>query len=419
MGGYYIIFMSGLRASFAQDFYWGTSTSAYQIEGGGSNTDWWRFERAVGTPAVETCGVACDSWNRYEEDLDIAASLGLNAFRLSVEWARVEPHRGEIDVAVLEHYGRVLDACWARGLAPVVTFHHFTLPLWVADAGGFESPDIVNSIAHYARVVAEALGEKIAFACTINEPNIVAQMGYLYGFFPPAVTDWARFRAVNETLRLAHRAMVDALRAGPGSYPVGLALSMAQYVSVNGGEERLASLRREMEDEYLKVVQDDDFLGVQCYTRHDIGPEGMVWDFEGERTSMGYRYWPQCVEYTLHRAAQMTAIPLVVTENGIGTEDDTQRIRYLAEALEGLRRARRGGVDVRGYFQWSLLDNFEWTLGYGPKFGVVSVDRNTMTRSLKPSADWYARYVRHGPSPTANGEGSRRRPGPTLPELTD
>jgi beta-glucosidase len=375
-------------------FSWGTSTSAYQIEGGNTNADWWRYERAEGTRAVEVCGDACDSWNRYEEDLDILASLGLDAFRLSVEWARIEPQRGVFSEEALAHYRRVLEACHRRHITPVVTLHHFTLPLWVADEGGFESPEIVAWMANYARRVGESLGDLIGIACTINEPNIVAIMGYLTGNFPPQVTSWERFTNVNTTMRACHVAMRDALRATGGTYPIGLPLSMQEYEALPGCEERMHSFREEMEDKYLLSLRDDDYVGVQCYTKLFFGPDGVVTDPEGELTDMGYLYWPQCVEYTVRRAAQLAQIPIIITENGIGTVDDEQRIRYLGEALDGVRELLSDGVDVRGYFQWSLLDNFEWNYGYRAEFGIVSVDRTTFARTLKPSAQWFADATR-------------------------
>ena len=379
---------------FPSEFSWGTSTSAYQIEGGNDNADWWRYERAEGTHAVEVCGDACDSWHRYDEDLDILASLGLNSFRLSVEWARIEPEQGVFSEEALSHYRDVLIACHQRGITPVVTLHHFTLPLWVADAGGFEGSDIVTWMARYASKVGHALGDLIGVACTINEPNIVAIMGYLVGNFPPQVTSWDRFVAVNQTMRDCHVAMRDALRAGPGTFPIGLPLSMQEYEALPGSEERLESFRGEMEDKYLLSLRDDDYVGVQCYTKLILGPEGVVTDPEGEVTDMGYLFWPHCVEYTVRRAAELAKIPIIVTENGIGTADDEQRIRYLDEALKGVRRLLEDGLDVRGYFQWSLLDNFEWTYGYRPKFGIVEVDRTTFARTLKPSAQWFADATR-------------------------
>lgn len=385
--------MAQRNVQFPERFAWGTSTSAYQIEGGGTNTDWWRYERAEGTHCVEPCGDACDSWNRYDEDLDLIVDLGLNSFRLSVEWARIEPERGVISREALEHYRAVLDACHARSILPVVTLHHFTLPLWVADLGGFESPEIASLMGNYARVVGEALGDLFGIACTVNEPNIVAMMGYLIGAFPPAQSSLERFVEVNQALRACHVAMRDALRATPGDYPIGLTLSMHEYEALAGGEDLLNSMRHEMEDQYLRGVVDDDYLGVQCYTKFVIGPEGLIVTPDGELTAMGYLFWPQSVEYTLRRAASFVDIPLIMTENGIGTDDDEQRVRYLTGALQGLSNVISDGIDVRGYFQWSLLDNFEWTLGYRPKFGIVAVDRTTFARTPKPSARWFANAV--------------------------
>ena len=385
--------MTRREVRFPDRFSWGTSTSAYQIEGGGFNTDWWRYERTEGTHCVEPCGDACDSWNRYEEDLDLIVDLGLNSFRLSVEWARIEPERGIISREALDHYRRVLDACHVRAILPVVTLHHFTLPLWMSDLGGFESTEIASLMGNYAHVVGEAFGDLIGIACTVNEPNIVALMGYLIGVFPPAQSDWGRFVEVNKSLRACHVEMREALRATAGAYPIGLPLSMNEYEASPGGEDLMNAIRHQMEDEYLLAVGDDDYLGVQCYTKIVIGPEGLVTSPDGELTEMGYLFWPQSVEYTIRRAASFVDIPLIMTENGIGTDDDDQRVRYLTGALEGLGNVIRDGIDVRGYFQWSLLDNFEWAFGYRPKFGIVAVDRTTFARTPKPSARWFANAI--------------------------
>ncbi len=383
--------MSARDVPFPADFLWGTATSAYQIEGGNENCDWWRFEHQAGSPVAERCGRACDSWERWEEDLDLLVELSIPAYRFSLEWSRIEPEEGRVDEAALAHYRAVLEGCHRRDITPVVTLHHFTLPLWVADEGGVEGPRFVELAARYAALVAERLGDLISVACTINEPNIVAMMGYLLAFFPPQVSDWERFSAVNATLRDAHRQMAAALRAGPGSYPIGLALSMQDWEALPGGEEEMARLRAEMEDRYLEDLSEDDFVGIQCYTKFVIGPHGLDLSTPGERTSMGYLFWPTCVEATVRRAAALSGRPVVVTENGIGTDDDEQRIRYLDEALVSLRRVMDEGVDVRGYFQWSLLDNFEWTLGYRPRFGIVAVDRESLARTPKASAAWFAR----------------------------
>jgi beta-glucosidase len=388
--------MATKNVSFPPAFMWGTAASAYQVEGGGTNTDWWRFEHAQGSTTAEPCGDACDSWHRYEEDLDLVATLGLNAYRFSIEWARIEPEQGKFSPEALAHYREMIESCRRRSILAVVTLHHFTLPLWVADAGGFENPDIATWMGAYAKVVGETIGDCIDLACTINEPNAAALLGYLMAQFPPALEDWDRFVNVNRAMRACHASMSAALRAGPGNYPIGFTLSMQEWEAQEGGEYLVTMVRGEMEDEYLRSTHDDDFLGVQCYTKIQLGPEGPV-PPSGEVTEMGYLFWPQCVEYTLRRAALTTSTPLVVSENGIGTNDDRQRIRYLTEALRGLRNVRENGIDVRGYFQWSLLDNFEWAHGYGPKFGIVAVDRVTFKRTAKPSAQWYGEAVRYFP----------------------
>jgi beta-glucosidase len=325
----------------------------------------------------------------------LVASLGLNSFRFSVEWARVEPASGEFSVVALDHYRRVIEACQQRDIVPIVTMHHFTLPQWVADAGAFEAPEIANWMGHYAERVGAAMGEGIGIACTINEPNIVAMAGYLFGYFPPQQRGWDRFQRVNETMRECHGVIRDALRSGPGKYPVGLCLSMTEYDAVDGGESRRDSWLREMEDLYLEAVRGDDFLGVQCYSKTTMGPNGQLSPPEGaDVTDMGYLFWPQVVEHTVRRAAAVARVPLIVTENGIATTNDERRIAYIDEALRGLHRTITDGIDVRGYCQWSLLDNFEWVLGYSQKFGIVDVDRTTFERTPKPSAHWFGEVAR-------------------------
>jgi beta-glucosidase len=221
-------------------------------------------------------------------------------------------------------------------------------------------------------------------------------MGYGYGIFPPGVADWDRRRTVDDAFCRAHRLAVEALRAGPGDFPVGLTLSMNDYQATPGGEARLEELRHQSEDVYLAAAAGDDFVGVQTYSRARVGPEGMLGPEPGVPvTQMGYEFWPQALEATIRRAWAFTGgIPVVVTENGIGTADDAQRRAFVADALAGVRRCLDDGIDVRGYVYWSLLDNFEWVLGYGPTFGLVAVDRQDFTRRPKPSAEWLGSVAR-------------------------
>ena len=382
--------------SFPDGFLWGTATAAHQVEGGNVHNDWWAFEHDPDSAATESSGDACDSWHRWPEDLDLLRSLGFGAYRFSIEWSRIEPEEDEWSTAALDHYRAMCDGCHERGLVPMVTFHHFTTPRWLARRGGWEAADAPERFARLCERAAARLGDLIGYGCTINEPNIVAMMGYGYGIFPPGVSDWDRRRKVDDAFCRAHRLAVEALRAGPGSFPVGLTLSMNDYQAVSGGEPRLEELRHQSEDVYLAATTGDDFVGVQTYSRARVGPEGMLGPEPGVPvTQMGYEFWPQALEGTIRRAWEFTGgIPVVVTENGIGTGDDDQRRAFVTEALAGVRRCLDDGIDVRGYVYWSLLDNFEWVLGYGPTFGLVAVDRQDFTRRPKPSAEWLGTVAR-------------------------
>jgi beta-glucosidase len=271
-----------------------------------------------------------------------------------------------------------------------VTFHHFTTPRWVAHLGGWEEPDTAGRFARYVERTTAALGDLMGWACTFNEPNVVATMGYLAGVFPPGRRDPLLRRAVNDVIVDAHHRAVEAVRSGPGDAPVGLTLAMTDWQPVDGGEERVNRIRKNYEDVYLEAARQDDFIGVQTYSRSRVNPDGVMPPEDGvELTQMNYEFWPEALEATIRRAWDMTdGIPIFVTENGIGTADDTRRIEYITRALAGVRRCLDDGIDIRGYTCWSALDNFEWALGYMPTFGLIAVDRDTQVRTPKPSAKW-------------------------------
>jgi beta-glucosidase len=383
---------------FPEGFLFGTATAAHQVEGGNTNNDWWVFEHDSSSGCVESSGDACDSFHRWREDVALVADLGLKAYRFSVEWSRIEPSEGEWSIAMLDHYRRICAACVGRGIQPVVTLHHFTTPIWLSKRGGWESRDAPERFARFvARVVAH-LGDLIGMACTINEPNIVSVMGYTLGEFPPGLkNELGRHRAVNEAMIRAHHLGVEALNSGPGDFPVGMTLAMSELVAEEGGEKMRDAARELMEDVFLRELRDDDFVGVQCYTRTRFGPRGTLGPEPGVApTQMGYEYWPQVVEHTLRRAADVTGIPVVVTENGVATEDDKERVAYMRDALSGLHRCIEDQIDVRGYFAWSLMDNFEWNLGYRPKFGLCALDRETFERRPKPSAFFFGEVSKRG-----------------------
>jgi beta-glucosidase len=382
---------------FPDGFVWGTATAAHQIEGGNWNNDWWMWEHAPDSPCAEPSGDACDSWNRWLDDVELVAGMGLGTYRFSIEWSRIEPEPGEWSTATITRYRDICQALLDRGIEPTVTFHHFTTPRWVVAGGGWESTGTAAHFARFCSRAASELGDVIRRACTLNEPNVVATMGWLMGVFPPGERDVEVRRQVNAVLVEAHRQAVDAIRGAVPGVPVGLTLAMTDYQPVADGDDRVARYRRNMEDVFLDATGGDDFLGVQTYTRQRVGPDGMLPAEEGVPVvQMGYEYWPDALEATLRYAWARTGgrVPLLVTENGIGTDDDTQRIAYVRTALEGVQRCLADGIDVGGYLYWSLLDNFEWVLGYRPTFGLVAVDRRTFARIPKPSSRWFAQVAR-------------------------
>jgi beta-glucosidase len=382
---------------FPNGFIWGAATAAHQVEGGNVNSDWWEWEHTAGSGCSEPSGDACGSYERWPEDVGIVADLGLTSYRFSIEWSRVEPAEGEWSRAALDHYRRLCEGCWERGVVPTVTLHHFTLPLWLARRGGWEAVDAADSFGRYCERVAAHLGEVVGRACTINEPNIVAICGYQFGVFPPGRRgDTVAVARVSEALIAAHRRAVEALHSGPGAYPVGMTLAVPVLELAPGGEAQLAAAR-ESESAYLAAADGDDFIGVQCYTRLRVGPHGPVAPPPGTRlTDVGWEYWPQAAGAAVRQVARATHAPILVTENGVATHDDAERIEYTAEALRGLHGCLQDGIDVRGYFHWSLLDNFEWAEGYRPRFGLVAVDRVSFERRLKPSAVWFGEVARTG-----------------------
>lgn len=389
-------------------FLWGTATAAHQIEGNNVNSDFWLAENTRPTLFREPSGDACDSYHRYDEDAALAAKLGFNAHRFGIEWARIEPEPGQFSNAELDHYVRVLESCHKHGLAPMVTLSHWTVPLWFAGRGGFENAESPQLFERFAEKVAARLGPLMSAATTFNECNIGRIARILFNLDAPqaqaavkAMLDscarasgsdrWANILfgdpAKSEANMVeAHERAVAALHAGPGKFPVGLTISM-QAIEGVGADNKADAVADMLYGTWLGAAKVCDFVGVQTYTRIRVGKDGPLPPPEGaEKTGAGYEFYPQALGNTVRYAAERTGKPIYVTENGIATDNDERRIAYIDGALDALRQAKADGVDIRGYFHWSLLDNFEWTAGYAQKFGLVSVDRKTFTRTPKPSA---------------------------------
>lgn len=406
------------KIDFPEGFLWGTATAAHQVEGNNVNSDVWVFEHMPKSPYVEPSGDACDHYHRYRSDIALLAELGFNAYRFSIEWARIEPEEGEFSLAVLEHYRDMLRACQEHNITPIVTFHHFTSPRWLMAHGGWESKKTPDRFARYCERATRYLGDLIGAACTLNEANIAAvitKMGFAaplkrirkerwwlgaseaFGVSPKRLAPFlysASSKAEKMILR-AHHLAVDAIKSASGNFPVGITLALQDIQSVEGGEKFAARMRREINDVFLESLKGDDFVGVQAYSRARVGPKSFLPAEEGvELTDMHYEFWPEALEATIRDAVAKSGLPVIVTENGIAATDDTRRIEYVRRALQGVSHCLRDGLPVRGYTYWSAFDNFEWSLGYRPTFGLIAVDRETQERTVKPSARWLGAIAR-------------------------
>ena len=379
---------------FPEGFVWGAAGCAHQTEGGNSGTDWWEHELLDDSPAVEPSGQACDSWNRYAEDWRLAADAGLDAVRLSIEWARIEPRPGEVDHAAVDHYRSVIGTAQDLGLLTNVTLQHFTLPLWFTERGSWLGPDAVSDFARYVRVVTAHLGDLLQQVGTINEPQVLVNLGYVTGVFPPRRRDREAAAAVAERLMACHLAAVQELRSGTEA-EVGALYALPAYVG-DGAEEQLAEVEQRWIEPLAVAGDPGDWVGLQYYTKETRAPDGTatpVVDEGDQVTQMGWAWYPDGLTQSLAQIAGC-GLPIVVTENGIATADDAERIRFVTQHLVRLHAAVEAGRDVRGYHYWSLLDNFEWNEGYRPTFGLVAVDRTTFERHPKPSLAWLGEVAR-------------------------
>lgn len=408
---------------FPKGFLVGAATAAHQVEGNNTHSDFWTMEHLPHSNFHEPSLDAVDHYNRYEDDIQLLASAGLNAYRFSIEWSRIESKKGSYDDGEIEHYRKVLQCCHDQGVTPMVTMHHFSSPKWFISEGGWENPALVESFKNYCVYVVEKLGDLMEYVCTINEANMGLQIAAIardmmrqmgvnlqvgMNFEPPK----ARLLQMMETAQAfgladprgvhtfldmrtkegdiltmrAHAAARDAMKAICPHLKVGLTLSLYDLQAQPGGEE---AAKAEWDDEfshYLPYIKNDDFIGVQNYTRKLIDANGGMPAPEGaERTQMDYEFYPQALGNVIRKVAKELPIPILVTENGIATTDDSRRVAFIEQATAGVQACIADGLPVKGYLYWSLLDNFEWHLGFSRTFGLIAVERPAQTRKPKES----------------------------------
>ncbi|KXF91587.1 GH1 family beta-glucosidase [Phaeobacter inhibens] len=426
------------RADFPKDFLFGTATSAYQIEGhgfgGAGLTHWDSFAATPGNVVrAEHGGRACDHYHRYAEDLDLAAAAGFDCYRFSTSWARVMPEgRGAPNPKGLDFYDRLTDAMLERGLKPCVTLYHWELPQALADLGGWRNAEIANWFGDYAEVIMGRIGDRMYSAAPINEPWCVGWLSHFLGHHAPGLRDIrATARAMHHVM-LAHGTAIQAMRAlgmsnlggvfnlewaTPVDDSEAAQQAAARYDAIYNGfflggafhgrypdlalEGLEPHLPKGWQDDFATITAPVDWCGLNYYTRKQIAPDAGPWPQYAEvdgplpKTQMGWEIYPQGLHDFLTRTARDYTgdLPLIVTENGMANADvvtkgkveDAARITFVDDHLDAVRRAIADGVPVQGYFLWSLLDNYEWALGYEKRFGLVHVDFETLKRTPKAS----------------------------------
>ena len=394
---------------FPEDFFWGAATASYQVEGGIENTDWAKAGREGRVPV---CGKACDHYNRYEEDFDIAKSLGHNAHRLSVEWARIEPEEGKFDEKEIEHYRSVLKALQVRGIKPFVTLWHFTLPLWFSEKGGFEQKDSPQIFARYCAYVVSKLDTLCTDYVTLNEPEIFASLGWIRGAWPPfkrfTFIDFSRdvskehratessatkstksffvFLRVLKNLAEAHNLAYKEIKAINAQ----ILVSSLKHVHVFESNKNPFNIVKAkiahyfLNDYFLKKLANTvDYYSLNYYRYTKFGDNTVY-----PTSDMGWKLNPEQIYNALMYLSKFNK-PIVISEAGIADSADTQRADYIKKQVSGMWRAIQDGADVRGFMYWSLLDNYEWDLGFEKRFGLVEVDFKTQKRTIRPSAYIY------------------------------
>ena len=417
--------------AFPKGFFIGAATAAHQVEGNNIHSDYWAQELLPHSSFTEPSGIACDHYNRYEEDIRLLAEAGLNAYRFSVEWARIEPEEGEFDASEIEHYRRVIACCRANGVEPIVTLMHFTSPVWLIRKGGWEAESTVEYFRRYAAYVTEKLGSELHYICTINEANMGLQLATISKRFQLMAQQAAKnaksaegtvqvgmnFEKMMENMKYsaaenagvfgtpqpqifvssrtpegdalvfrAHQAAKTAIKTLYPNIQVGITLSVHDCQALPGGESFAEAAWEEEFRHYLPYIRDDDFRGVQNYTRTLYGTQGQLPAPEGaELTQMDYEFYPEALEHVIRKVHDDFKGNLIVTENGVAISDDNRRVEFIRRALCGVENCVDDGIPVKGYCYWSLMDNFEWQKGFSMTFGLIAVDRTTLKRTPKKS----------------------------------
>jgi beta-glucosidase len=409
---------------FPKDFMWGASTASHQVEGGNHNQwtiweelnaddlartakkrlgyldNWEKIEKAATDPDNYISGAGVDHYNRYEQDFDILGDLNLTAYRFGVEWSRIEPEEGLFNQEALDHYRKYISELKKRGIEPVLNIWHWTMPKWFTDKGGFASKKNLKYFDRFVEVVGREFGPQLRYVITLNEPNVYASFSYLNGQWPPQIKKPLMFIRVYWNLAMAHRRAYAILKRQHPSLMIGIAHQLANIQA-----KRPNSMLDEMATKFMRywwnwwfinrIRRHQDFLGLNYYFTDYYTGRFQRQNPKLPVSDLGWYMEPEGLYPLMLRAWAHYKKPILITENGLADMDDTNRRWWIEETIVAMERALSEGVDLRGYFHWSLLDNFEWAYGWWPKFGLVEVDRKDgMKRKVRPSAKWFAGKIK-------------------------
>lgn len=395
---------------FPQGFLWGAATSAHQVEGNNIYNDWWEWEQKNQPPSKRS-NLACDQYHLYEQDFDLAKSLNHNAHRLSIEWSRIEPNQGEFNFAEIEHYIKLLKYLKSLNFKVMLTLWHFTLPKWVAEAGGWENRKTINYFQRFVEKIAPEIAEYVDFWITVNEPGVYVYLAYLMGEWPPQKK--SRWSALKVTWNLSqtHKKVYKFLHTLTPQKPVGFAQNTQSFESSHKHSllEQFSVIFSDIIENhsfYFLTKNHHDFLGLNYYFHHrfkhvtlkDVSEvTKQTLDMTHDVSDLGWEIYPEGMFEVLSDLSDH--LPVYITECGIASTNDDRRVRFLVHYLQEVYRAMKSGVNVKGFFYWSLLDNFEWHLGFEPRFGLVEVDYKSQKRFVRESAKVYSEIIKHNGIP--------------------
>lgn len=389
--------MSETKNNVSSGFLLGAASSSYQVEGGNIHSDWWQAGEEGKVPKA---GQASDYWNRFKTDHELAQRIGLNALRVSIEWSRVESEPGKFDEAAIAHYREVFTDIKNRGMQLFVTLHHFSLPNWAADKGGFFCSAVRDSFEGFSLRMLKEFRDVVDGWVTINEPEVYATMGYALGLWPPFRKNRLSWLRMQRMLGVIHRRVYRAMKSAYPKAVVGIVKNLHYYAPANPKnvfDRFLAQSAHYFGNELgvNSIYRHTDFLGVNYYFSHQLRFPLRGLDIRTNQEPKTDMNWPIYAEglYKVLASLRRFQLPVYVTENGLADAADSHRKNYIRDHLTAVKKAASEGIDIRGYFYWSLTDNYEWADGFGPRFGLIEIDYETQERKIRESAKVFKEFA--------------------------